>query len=205
MIKINTTIQLVPKPTNYKFKDIEGRTFGRLRVISYTGSIKKKSLWICLCECGNYTRVVTGDLTTGHTQSCGCYLQEQSLKSRTKHQDCSSAKYRSFHSAKNRCNNPNNQDFYSYGKRGVEFRFKSYEEFLMEVGRKPSPKHSLDRINVNGHYEIGNCRWATVIQQGRNKRRCRKITINHVTRHLSEWITIYKQLPTTVYHRIKNG
>jgi hypothetical protein len=81
----------------------------------------------------------------------------------------------SFHAAKKRCTNPKFKQFADYGGRGIEFRFKSFEEFFAEVGPRPEPKfkYSLERIDNNSHYEVGNVRWATKKQQARN-RRCDK-------------------------------
>jgi hypothetical protein len=78
--------------------------------------------------------------------------------------------YRSYSAARSRCTNQNGDAWENYGGRGIEFRFKSYEEFLAEVGRKPGPEYSLDRIDVNGHYEPGNVRWATPTEQVHNRR-----------------------------------
>ena len=80
-----------------------------------------------------------------------------------------SPEYRAYISAKGRCNNSQDQKYYRYGGRGIEFRFVSFPEFLACVGKRPSPEVSLDRINNNGHYEKGNVRWATRRQQMRNR------------------------------------
>lgn len=81
-----------------------------------------------------------------------------------------SPEWRAYHHAKNRCCNPKNQDFAGYGGRGIKFLFKSFSEFLRALGRRPTAEHSLDRINVNGNYEPGNCRWATPDVQAQNRR-----------------------------------
>jgi hypothetical protein len=79
--------------------------------------------------------------------------------------------YRAYMNAKTRCENPNDTKRWNlYGGRGIKFKFKSIEEFLNHVGPKPTPQHMLDRIDSNGHYEIGNVRWATVHEQMLNRR-----------------------------------
>lgn len=78
--------------------------------------------------------------------------------------------HQAFYAAKNRCNNPNYKQFKDYGGRGIRFLYKDFDEFYKDVGPRPSPKHSLDRKEVNGHYEPGNCRWGTSMQQWRNRR-----------------------------------
>lgn len=70
--------------------------------------------------------------------------------------------------ARNRCTNPSCRSFKHYGHRGIQFRFPTFEQFLEEVGPRPSPEHSLDRINTNGHYEPGNVRWANPEEQAQN-------------------------------------
>lgn len=78
--------------------------------------------------------------------------------------------YRAYNDAKTRCTNPNVGSWEYYGGRGIQFRFTSFMEFLDEIGPRPSPNHSLDRINSDGHYERGNVRWATKSEQMKNRR-----------------------------------
>lgn len=79
--------------------------------------------------------------------------------------------HQAFCNARYRCLNPQNAGFKDYGGRGIEFRFESFDQFFAEIGSRPSPLHSLDRKNNDGHYESGNVRWATRQQQNRNRRR----------------------------------
>ena len=78
--------------------------------------------------------------------------------------------YKAYQNAKQRCTNPANKDFPDYGGRGIEFHFRSFEEFLAAVGPKPDPALTLDRIDNDGHYEASNCRWATRSEQRHNQR-----------------------------------
>lgn len=77
--------------------------------------------------------------------------------------------YKSYDHAQQRCTNPNHVRYPRYGARGIQFKFKSFAEFWDEVGKKPTPKHSIDRIDNQGHYEVGNVRWATATEQANNK------------------------------------
>lgn len=86
------------------------------------------------------------------------------------HQMCRTPEYWSFMDAKHRCQNPNAQGWKNYGGRGIEFRFNTFEEFYEHVGPRLSNEHSLDRIDVNGHYEKGNLRWTTLDVQLANRR-----------------------------------
>ncbi len=111
-------------------------------------------------------------------------------------------------SALGRCNNPKNQKFPLYGGRGIKVCARwadAYASFLADMGRKPSPAHSLDRIDVNGDYAPNNCRWATASQQARNRQRNRLITINGVTRCLTEWEEVVGINHGTVKRRLRLG
>jgi hypothetical protein len=91
------------------------------------------------------------------------------------HGDCRDGKIspecQAYHRAKTRCRNPHVDAFKYYGARGIKFRFKTFREFLNEVGRKPSPEYVLDRIDNDGHYEIGNVKWATKSESSKNRRK----------------------------------
>ena len=91
---------------------------------------------------------------------------------------------------KTRCSNPNDKHFDEYGGRGIKVCdrwLNSFENFLADMGEKPSPSHSIDRIKVNGNYEPGNCRWATPEEQARNKRDNRLVTYHNETKCVTEW------------------
>lgn len=85
-----------------------------------------------------------------------------------------SAEYRAFYAARSRCENPNFRQYADYGGRGIKFLFDCFEEFFDEVGPRPSPDHSLDRIDTDGHYEKGNLRWASRKVQAKNRRSTKK-------------------------------
>lgn len=152
--------------------DLTGRRFGRLVAMEHTyepsceGEIRR--LWRCMCDCGAIVAVRSADLKRGNTKSCGCLAQE----SRTKHGGCSSAEYRIWSGMIQRCTNPNAPGYENYGGRGIKVckRWIEFANFLADMGGKPSPQHSLDRKNNDGDYELNNCRWATRLEQARNKR-----------------------------------
>lgn len=106
-----------------------------------------------------------------------------------------------------RCSNPNNKGYKYYGARGIKVDQEwqgSFETFFRDVGPRPSPQHSIDRINNNGNYEPGNVRWATVYEQAQNKRSNRLVTINGETRCVAEWARIAGLKEGTVYYRLIN-
>ena len=164
-----------------KFYDITGRRYGRLTVVAKGPSRLGQTSWDCQCDCGQTVNVIKHSLVRGATQSCGCFMKERSraeivLRSTT-HGKRHSAEYSVWTGMKRRCNNPNDPAFAGYGAIGVKVTFSSFEAFLQEVGRRPSPVHQIDRIDPNGDYSPGNVRWATTSQQARNKRNTRFVEI----------------------------
>lgn len=102
---------------------------------------------------------------------------------------CGSVEYRIWGGMVNRCTNPANRSYSRYGGRGigVALRWRQYENFLTDMGRRPSPTHSLDRQDWNKSYTPGNVRWATKSEQSLNRQDRRPLTIDGVTKFLSEW------------------
>ncbi len=157
-----------------------GYRFGRVVVTAHAG----RSMWHVKCDCGEEKTVRTDHLRRGLSQSCGCLSAEMARARNRRHGDTvgytQTAEYRTWRKMIVRCENKNCADYYLYGARGIkvcqEWR-ESFAEFLAHVGRKPSPKHSIDRINNNGNYEPGNVRWATARQQRRNQRSKQEVRI----------------------------
>lgn len=153
-----------------QFKDLTGKRFHRLVVIGYVG----KSRWRCRCDCGTI-KVVRADCLKDHTTvSCGCYNREVVAKRETTHGMSKSRVYRIWDAMKSRCENPKNSKYRYYGGRGIKVckRWsRSFEAFYQDMGEPPTPQYSIDRIDNDGDYEPGNCRWATMTEQNRNKRK----------------------------------
>ena len=146
-----------------KFIDITGQTYGRLTAIKYIGSSK----WEWSCSCGNTKIIRSAPVKNGHTSSCGC-LHKEKFTHYT-HGMSKTSEYHSYNAAKARCTIVTNNEYHRYGAKGIKFLFNTFEEFINEVGRKPSRKHSIDRIKPCGNYEVGNIRWATPKEQANNK------------------------------------
>lgn len=164
----------------FQIVDLKGKRFGRWNVEGYAGSDGRNAMWRCVCDCGAKNAVRASHLKGGISKSCGCLSREVARAHATKHGEVingsRSPEYLAWQSMRSRCRNPNNKRFQEYGGRGIAIceRWEIFENFLADMGRKPSPRHSLDRYpNNDGNYEPGNCRWATATEQNRNRRKFR--------------------------------
>lgn len=152
-----------------------GDRFGRLTIVQEVDQLFAHRRFECVCQCGAKTIVHLSALRGKLTTSCGCWRKEQS----TIHGKWRTAEYRSWSHMIARCDNPSLNCWRNYGGRGISVcqRWRdSFQAFLMDMGMRPSPKHSLDRYpDKNGDYEPGNCRWATMTEQLQNQRRNRLV------------------------------
>ena len=149
--------------------DITGQRFGKLVVTAHSHTEDAKAYWRCQCDCGCKTSVRGTHLRQGQIKSCGCLSFV--------HGDCCGSQrtpeYITWRNMLQRCGNPRAHNYKYYGGRGIRVCDRwvnSYTDFLLDVGRKPTDEHTLDRIDVNGNYEPGNVRWATWSEQAANKR-----------------------------------
>lgn len=155
--------------------DIAGRRFGRLVAIQRTTHPRKRTPWLLECDCGNTVVAALDNLRSGYTKSCGCLrvdvTRQRSLTHGHRVGRKTSRTRKAYEHAKSRCNNPNNPKYPNYGGRGIrmcEEWLTSFDAFLRDMGECPSDR-TLDRVDVNGHYEPRNCRWATTSQQARTR------------------------------------
>ena len=161
--------------------DLREHRFGRLTVVSREGAnAAGKVQWHCVCDCGRVTLSSTSNLRSGISASCGCIgrakAADRARQRSTKHGHSArgrlSPTYISWAAMWGSCTHPSVNSFKDYGGRGITVceRWENFENFLADMGSRPSPKHSIDRINNDGNYEPGNCRWATLKEQAANKR-----------------------------------
>lgn len=165
-----------------KTADLVGQRFGRLTVIKKIGVRKvgqrgqTKTVWLCKCDCGNEKEVLRNSLVSGNTKSCGCLEKETKKTMHVKHGEAKTRLWKIWCGMRERCNNPNNQDYSYYGGRGIivcdswsdkKDGFINFRSWAMANGY--TDELTLDRVNVNGNYEPSNCRWATRKEQTRNR------------------------------------
>ena len=168
-----------------RFVDFTGRRFGIL-VAEWPEAIVGKGkdrqpTWLCLCDCGVLTHKWSSALTQyGGARGCRTHRFQPG--------------WGSYVSAKQRATNPRHPQWKDYGGRGIEFRFSSFSQFIVDIGKKPSAQHTLDRINNDGHYEPGNIRWATHLEQIQNRRTKQKVTRKRNPIKAASYRTKYRSL-----------
>lgn len=159
--------------------DITGLRFGRLVVVAFYSKSWRSPFWLCQCDCGNQVVVNAASLKRGHTRSCKCL----NLEAHTKHGQSTrvrgrSGAYVSWIMMLQRCTNPNSPDFKAYGGRGISVcpRWRSFDNFFADLGPRP-PRWSIERLDVDGNYEPGNCKWIPMNDQWKNQRKRRPSTV----------------------------
>lgn len=161
-----------------------GRRFGRLLVTGVADRHlwrNKHSHWYCDCDCGTTGKIInSSDLRSGGVESCGCLKAENNAKRFRTHGHSTDPLYSTWKHMIHRCYNPNMRHYKNYGQRGIRVcdRWReSFEAFKADMGAKPSPRHSIDRIDNDGDYSPCNCRWATPSEQMSNRRLRRSVPL----------------------------
>lgn len=148
-----------------------------VRIVGTTSSGKRNVKIVeCKCSCGNVVNVRLDNVKSGNTKSCGCYNKKLIMERNVKHnhnvRGKKSSEYISWYNMKQRCTNVNNHKYQIYGGRGISVceEWMKFENYIKDMGLKPGPEYSIDRINVDGNYEPSNCRWSTPKEQANNRR-----------------------------------
>lgn len=163
---------------------------------------------LCKCICGTLSHIQVGKLLRGSTKSCGCKTGLMIGKSKTTHGMCRTEEYRTWSKMKSRCQVKSDQDYNLYGGRGIKVCDEWKDDFLAffeYMGKRPTAKHSIDRIDVNGNYEPGNCRWATISEQASNKRNNLVISVFGEIMTLSEASRKYGISGSALRNRLDKG
>lgn len=196
--------------------DLRGKRFGRLQVLDFShkgGKDGRKYFYKCLCDCGKECVKSASYLLNSETfphPSCGCWRKELNIASSTTHGrgKKTDREYKTWCEIKGRCYNENSTFYKNYGGRGIKMCdrwLNSFENFIADMGNRPSPKHSIDRIDVNGDYTPENCRWATMKEQCNNRRSNIRIEYQGKTQTLKQWCEELGLNYPNAYSMLRNG
>jgi hypothetical protein len=177
-------------PDFHNSKDLTGMIFGKLTVTGFAGRGKRKLLvWTCRCECGTVCTAYGHVLRSGAKQSCGCAGSAATSARSTTHGQTRSLTWRTWKAMRFRCEKSYDISYPRYGGRGITVceRWQSFENFLADMGERPSQDHQIERIDNSGNYTPDNCRWATRKEQARNRRTQTMLTHGGITLCVSEW------------------
>ena len=191
--------------------DLTGQRFGRLIVLDrYTTGVGRKTrlFWNCLCDCGNKTSVRSDALKAG-TMSCGCLGAERRKKACTKHGNSLSPEYNTWRNIKQRCSNPKRKCAEHYVGKGIRVCDRwlhSFENFISDMGNRPSDIHTIERRQNNLGYSPENCYWGTRKMQSRNYAN-RNVWIEYGGRRmiLQDWATELRVRPPAITYYLKKG
>ena len=190
--------------------DLVGKTFGRLTVVQKVGTDKHGNLlWKCICSCDDHGTVITtsAHLMSGHTQSCGCYKRDRSSEAHLKY-DNPTDEYLAVHlfgGMKQRCYNPNDTRFTTYGGRGIRIcdewlrNPQLFADWAKSNGYRKGL--SIERIDNNGPYSPDNCRFIQLEEQSTNRTTARLITVCGITQSVSQWAHAMKIDPGKLYYK----
>lgn len=218
MIK-RRTLFISKRGKTAKLVDISGVRYGRLVAKAYVGrGSKNQFYWRCKCDCGEEVICASNNLFGKNTNSCGCLKIDRFKMSKIAHGHASpynrSPEYMAWSNMKNRCYQTSSINYDNYGGRGINICKRwldgengktAFQCFLLDMGIRPSNKYSLDRIDSNGNYELGNCRWATRDIQGENRRTTIYIIVNGENMMLTTAMKKYRVSIGTYYRAEKNG
>lgn len=192
-----------------KVHDLTGRRFGRLTVMQRATENTKhgRARWTCKCDCGNIITTSGNCLLKGHTKSCGCAVHDN--KPLYKHGLSKTRLHYIWRAMKDRCYNPKNSHYKSYGERGISLcddwnnDFVSFYMWAINSGYREGL--SIDRIDNEKGYSPDNCKWSTDIEQANNKRKNKFITFNGKSKTLAQWCREFGLNYHSVQSRLNNG
>lgn len=195
------------KKKGNRFKDLTNIRFGKLLAISPVRKpYNKKYYWECICDCGKKTIVLSSNLTRQNSTSCGC-ARGNIGELTTKHGMTKTRMFKIWTGVRKRCTNPRCKSYKNYGGRGIILspKWNNFIHFYNDMKEGYADDLSLDRIDHNGNYEPGNCRWATQKTQNRNRRNNHIVVCENQHKTLAEWSELSGVNYTVIAYRIKNG
>lgn len=196
-----------------KAEDLTDRKFYRLKAILKHSSVEGRVHWECLCDpeqggCGNIVIVAAAKLKKGNTRSCGCFQKDASSEANTKHGYSQTEEYNIWSMMLERCYNPDHVRYHRYGGRGIGVCAEWKDDFMAfyrDMGQRPSPKHSIDRIENDKDYCKDNCRWADKFEQANNRTNNILHEFNGEKKSLAEWCRELNLNYMKVYYRLSKG
>jgi hypothetical protein len=193
-----------------KFTIAPGQKFGHLTVIAEDSDRSRPYVrrWFCRCECGTVTSVQGSNLPNGHTTSCGCQRSKVTSQRNIKHGFALKIpEYSVWMGIRARCKNVRGIGYRNYGGRGITIcsEWDDFARFYADMGARPSPEHSIDRIDNDGPYAPWNCQWATRSEQNSNRRVNHFMTHDGDTLTLKEWSSRTGIHAPTLIQRLKRG
>jgi len=192
---------------SHNFKDLSGQRFGRLVAIKFLGQDKGQSYWECVCDCGEVCKKRASHIKNGNSKSCGCYNKELG-RTKFKTHGLSNHPLRIIHNAMmSRCYNQNQKAYIYYGARGIKVcgRWHIFKNFYDDMINGYEKGLTLERNNVNGMYELDNCRWATWQDQFKNKTDSVFLEYNGERMIMADWSKRLGIDNRTIHARIKIG
>ena len=198
--------------TQSKLIDLTGATFGNLTVSHRVGKSKKKgaktAIWRCLCTCGRQRDILGKYLRLGKIKACNIDGHRWRDPNRGAAPAMFRLTYASWRTMRRRCNDPKHNKYANYGARGITVctRWeKSFDNFLKDMGPRPSKLHSIERNDVNGNYGPDNCKWATNAEQARNRTNTVMVTHEGREMKLIDLVTEFGLSRQHVYGRLASG
>ena len=200
------------KPPRPPFLDVTSQRFERLLVLHLLGSHRNNIYFRCRCDCGAELDVMRQSLTSGRQKSCGCWVGDHASRKRAS--QLHPAEYAAWNSMLRRCDRKSHAAYHHYGGRGISVceRWRDdFWAFFEDMGPRPSPDLSIERIDNDGNYEPSNCKWATRKEQGLNRRphgphrRSKMITHEGRTQKMADWAREIGITPQIIYKRLRRG
>ncbi len=194
--------------TNERRQVKVGETYGWMKVLAFAGRNAHGNLqWNCVCQCGAEKVVLGCNLLGGTNPSCGCYKQKVLVDRNTTHGMAHLPEYPVWRNMRARCECETNEDYDSYGGRGIKVceRWADFANFYTDMGPRPSHDLTIERLDNLGDYSPENCVWATRKVQGRNKRNVMLFEYNGEAKSLPEWSEICGIHVETLRKRVNRG
>lgn len=190
--------------------DITGERYGRLVAVGFDSMAGWQRNWLFRCDCGSDKVAPIAQVRFGKIKSCGCQLAENRSafgKMNLRHGMSGTPTYKSWLHMVSRCTNKGRDQLWKYyGGRGIKVcdRWMTFDNFLADMGVRPDGT-TIDRIDGNGHYEPGNCRWATFVEQCNNRRTNRVVTFRDQKMTLAELASLSGVRLQTLWFRLQSG